>query len=147
MDLLEDGFDLLILTTSKWCDPRGHQPLYRQVWAKKVRVSNTSTTSKKSQLVFKKIIYWPRALLCPPARGWSPTRPPCPPAGPPHPPAGPPRPLPAPSCLTVSAPPWTTLVVVRITFAWCHSLFELRSSPLWLEMYVPSSTHIVNGFL
>ena len=54
MDLLEDGFDLLILTTSKWCDPRGHQPLYRQVWAKKVRVSNTSTTSKKSQLVLKK---------------------------------------------------------------------------------------------
>ena len=87
MDHLEDSFDLLILITSNWWDPRRHQPLYRQVWAKKVKASNTSTTSKKSQLVFKKIIYWPRALLCPPARGWSPTRPPCPPAGPPRPPA------------------------------------------------------------
>ena len=54
MDLLEDGFDLLILITSSWGDPRRHQPLYRQVWAKKVRVDNTSTTSEKSQLVFKK---------------------------------------------------------------------------------------------
>ena len=46
-----------------------------------------------------------------------------------------------------SAPPWITWVVVRMILAWCYSLFEFKSSPLWLEMYVPSSTSIVNGFL
>ena len=46
-----------------------------------------------------------------------------------------------------SAPPWITWVVVRMILAWCHSLFEFKSSPLWLEMNVPSSTSIVKGFL
>ena len=67
----------------------------------------------------------------------------------------PPRVLPLPSpwlppparCCTTSAPPWTTSVLVLTTLAWCHSLFELRSSPLWLVMKVPSSTSLVNGFL
>ena len=39
------------------------------------------------------------------------------------------------------------LVVVRMILAWCHSLLEFKSSPLWLEMNVPSSTSIVKGFL
>ena len=34
-----------------------------------------------------------------------------------------------------------------ITFAWCHSLLEFNSSPRWLEIKVPSSTSLVNGFL
>ena len=57
----------------------------------------------------------------------------------------PPPPTP-PWSLPTSAPPCTTLVVVRITLAWCHSLLELRISPSWLHMKVPSSTHLVNGF-
>ena len=63
------------------------------------------------------------------------------------------RPLPSPWlpppawCCTTSAPPWTTSVLVLTTLAWCHSLFELRSSPLWLVIKVPSSISLVNGFL
>ena len=46
--------------------------------------------------------------------------------------------LPPPArCCTTSAPPWTTSVLVLTTLAWCHSLFELRSSPLWLVRRFP----------
>ena len=49
-----------------------------------------------------------------------------------------PRPPPQapPSFLRTSAPPCTTLVVVLMILAWCHSFLELRSTFLWLEMYV-----------
>ena len=67
LDHLENGFDLLILITSNWWDPRGRQPLNRQVWAEKVKVRNTNTTSKQSQLVFKKLstAHEPFAALLP----------------------------------------------------------------------------------
>ena len=69
-------------------------------------------------------LYWPQALSALP--------PPC---------------LSPPWSLPTSAPPCTTCMLVRITFAWCLSLFELRISPSWLHIKVPSSTHIVNAFL
>ena len=48
-----------------------------------------------------------------------------------------PAPCPAPGAactLPTSAPPCTTFVVVRIIFAWCHSLLEFNISPLWVEI-------------
>ena len=36
--------------------------------------------------------------------------------------------------LRTSAPPSTTLVVVLMIFAWCHSFFEFNNSPLWWEI-------------
>ena len=38
------------------------------------------------------------------------------------------------------------LLLVLTTLAWCHSLLEFNNSPLWLVMYVPSSTSLVKGF-
>ena len=38
---------------------------------------------------------------------------------------------------------WWWLIIL----AWCHSFFEFNSSPSWLEIKVPSSTSLVNGFL
>ena len=70
---------------------------------------------------FLKSLHWPRALRC--SRGWSRSLWPPPPCRPP-----------AACSLRLSAPPWITLVVVLINFAWCHSLLLFRSSPLWLEM-------------
>ena len=78
--------------------------------------------------ILKNWFYWPLVLvdvLLP--RGWSPP--------------------PLPAGWSTSAPPCVTLVVVRMTLAWCHSLLEFNSSPWWLEIYVPSSTNLVNGFL
>ena len=86
---------------------------------------------------FKKVFYCPQGLAAA-ARPWGR----CTPVSPP--PTSWSRP--PPRRRSTSAPPWITLVVVRIILAWCHSFFEFNSSPLWFEMNVPSSTSIVNGF-
>ena len=78
--------------------------------------------------ILKNWHYWPLVLadvLLP--RGWSPS--------------------PLSTGWRISAPPWATLTVVLIALAWCHSLLEFKGSPRWLEMYVPSSTNLVKGFL
>ena len=86
--------------------------------------------------LFKKVFYCPQGLAAK-APPWGR----CSPAPPPRPAWS--RP---PCRRRTSAPPWMTLVVVRIIFAWCHSFLEFNSSPLWFDMNVPSSTSIVNGF-
>ena len=125
-----------------------------------------STTRWWAILVLKKLYHCPRALplaLLPrgcsaPTSALPTTSPPSPPACclPSSPTCTPSCPCPPPSCPScppprclcrTSAPPCTTCVVVLTTFAWCHSLLELSSSPLWLAMKVPSSTSLVKGFL
>ena len=82
--------------------------------------------TSQTMLSFKKLSHWPQAATLPP---WGRPTPPPPP------------------CWSTSAPPWITFVVVLTSLAWCHSFFEFKSSPLWLEINVPSSTNRVSGFL
>ena len=109
---------LLVLITSNW-----YNQCVQYTWqtsGPKGKLDYTNMVAFEL-VVCLKSSHWPRVLPCP--RGWSCTPWPPPPSRPP-----------AACCLTLSAPPCTTLVVVLMSLAWCHSLFEFRSSPLWLVM-------------
>ena len=116
----EDSFDIWVLVTST-----GKQTLLHSAY---ILLGEAMMINTFTFAILKNWHYWPPVLadvLLP--RGWSPS--------------------PLSTGWRISAPPWATLTVVLITLAWCHSLLEFKSSPRWLEMYVPSSTNLVKGFL
>ena len=101
------------------------------IWPQEVTLIRWTQPSVRSAFGNVFVNIWPRAL--PWSRGCRRCPPPC------SPPALPPP------ALRLYASPCTTVVFLWISFSWCHSLLELRTSPWWLAMYVPSSTQIVKG--
>ena len=86
----------------------------------------------------------PRILPCRTSWGWS------------HTTNTPPSSSPAPQRPTLrppwpwrrrSAPPWITWVVVRMILAWCHSLFEFKSSPLEIRPRQPIAVSNISVYI